>query len=107
MSTRREPSSALCVCRRKNKLVALAIKKKDRLSASQALLQRQPTPPLPVKKAPYSKDSQLAILQRSPPRNKGDSLKSKDEASSQSSEEAFLLIERSAERQREQENRRG
>jgi hypothetical protein len=35
----------------------------------------------------------LVILQRSPPRNKRDSLSNKDEASSQSSEEAVLSID--------------
>jgi hypothetical protein len=68
-------------------------KKKDRPSASQAFLQEQPTPPFPIKKAPSSKDSSLVILQRSSPRNKRDSLNNKDEASSQSSEEAVISID--------------
>jgi hypothetical protein len=68
-------------------------KKKSEPSASQALLQSQPAPPFPIKKAPTSKESSLVILQRSPPQNDGDSSKGKDEVSSQSSEEAVLVFD--------------
>ncbi len=70
-----------------------ASKKEDRPSASPALLPKQPVPPLPSSKAPSSKDFSLAILQRSPPRNKRDPLRNKDEVSSQSSEEAVLELD--------------
>jgi hypothetical protein len=70
-----------------------ASKKKDKPSASQALLQKQPVPPFPVNKAPSFKDSPLVILQRSSPRNKRDSLRNEDETSSQSSEEAVLEVD--------------
>ncbi len=68
-------------------------KKKDKPSASQALLPKQPVPPLPSSKAPSSKDSSLVILQRSPLRKKKDPLRNNDEVSSQSSEEAVLELD--------------
>jgi hypothetical protein len=81
------------VCAQEGEQVSRSNKKKDKPSASQALLQQQPSPPFPVKRAPHSKDSSLAILQRSPPQNDGDSSKGKDEVSSQSSEEAVLMFD--------------
>jgi hypothetical protein len=82
------------VCVQEGEKVSRSNKKKEKPSASQALLQQQPTPPFPVKRAPHSKDSSLTILQRSPPQqNDGDSSKGKEEVSSQSSEEAVLMFD--------------
>jgi hypothetical protein len=93
MWSSKELISTLRVFRKGGKLVVLARRRINLLPHRLFCRVRQPAPPFPVKKAPSSKESSLVILQMSPPRNKRDFLSNKDEASSQSSEEAVLLFD--------------